>query len=151
MVQECALTLRGNGLTDNESKVLAVNMLPQYIGTTIACKSEAAGVDPATWYRITRRPGFITKALEVAKERWKHVQPEVQTAYIDLALGQRDRIACERIMEEGGLLNQRDQGNTVNIYQQINAAEAQETIGAQWHNVIDGEDTTDHDVNEVKK
>ena len=142
--------VKSDTLSQNEANVLAVNLLPQYAKATEEEKAIIAGVSYPTWYRILRRDGYKAALRAACRQVFITSAPKVQHKYMDLAM-EGDRIACEKIMQEAGVMDRQAEGSTVNIYQQINAAEAQETIGAQWHNVIDGEDTTDHDVNEVKE
>ena len=149
-VAEFAMCVKNDTLTQNEAKVLAVNLLPQYANATEADKAACAGVSYETLYRITRKDNYKAALREACRQAFVTAAPKVQHRHLKIALD-GDRLACERILQEAGVMDRQAEGSTVNIYQQINATEAQEAIETQWHNVIDDEDTAGHDVNEVKK
>ena len=138
MTQDLAISLKAEGLTDNEAKVLAVNLLPEYQGSYEKDKALAAGIDYSTYWHITRREHWQAALRKHCKKLWGAISPKVQNRYVALALD-GDRIACERILQESGLLSQQAEGTTVNIYQQINAAEARQDINTKWGNVIEAE------------
>ena len=137
-VKDFAMCVKSDTLSDNEAKVLAVNMLPDYVNLTEVEKAQAAGVSYQTLYNITRRDHYKAALRDACRRAFVTAAPKVQHKYMAIALD-GDRIACERIMQEAGVMSQQAEGSVVNIYQQINAAEARQDINTKWGNVIEAE------------
>lgn len=91
-------------LTPVDRKVLAVNTLPYYLFFSNLKKAEAAGTSESMYYRIIKKPAYQLAVTELCQEMWQIVRPEIQGHYLKIAKN-GDRVACERILEQAGLLD----------------------------------------------
>lgn len=103
-LQTFATCVKNDTLSTNEAKVLAVNVLPQYIDKNEREKCGIAGVDYSTYWRILKRETYQKAVTELCSLIWDKVRPEIQHIYVKLAKAGSER-ACERILEQSGVLD----------------------------------------------
>ncbi len=101
----------GVDTTPARRKILAVKLLPQAAGWSKIRKAAYAGVGVRTWYNAEHDPAFRQLAVDFIKAHIGQDAPEIWTSYILWAkLG--DRYRQERILEQLGILDKPEKGDT---------------------------------------